>query len=64
MSRCMNSEYSEEQKEVKVTVTHLITKGMMMSLAKNRNLVGRIKWGYVLHYFLLSCSSNDQSRWV
>lgn len=28
-------------------MTHLVTKGVLLSLDRNRRDVGRIKWGYV-----------------
>lgn len=38
-------------KDTKITMTHIIAKGMLISMAKNRRDVGRIKWGYVRKKF-------------
>ena len=38
--------YSESQKETKITITHLISKGMVVAIHKMKRDIGRIKWGY------------------
>jgi hypothetical protein len=38
---------NEMQKDHKITITHLMCKGMALGAAKMRRDIGRIKWGYV-----------------
>lgn len=37
---------NETQKETKITITHVISKGMAVAIYKMRRDIGRIKWGY------------------
>eukprot|EP00347_Sterkiella_histriomuscorum_P023920 403332930 len=37
---------NESQKDQKVTITHLMSKGMLLAAHRNRRDVGRIKWGH------------------
>lgn len=37
---------NDSQKEAKITVTHLISKGMAVGIHRIRRDMGRIKWGY------------------
>ena len=32
---------------VKITMTHIFAKGLLLSMSRNRRDVGRISWGYV-----------------
>jgi hypothetical protein len=41
------------QTEHKVTMTHLVSKGLSIAIAKMRRDIGRIKWGYVRARYLL-----------
>lgn len=38
------------QSEQKITMTHLVSKGLAIASAKMRRDIGRIKWGYVSEY--------------
>lgn len=39
--------YSQIQTDVKITMTHLVSKGLAIASSKMRRDIGRIKWGYV-----------------
>ena len=41
------------QSEHKITMTHLVTKGLAIASSKMRRDIGRIKWGYVSYHILI-----------
>lgn len=36
---------NEQQKDVKITMTHIFSRAIGLAMSKNRRDVGRIKWG-------------------
>ena len=43
------------QAEQKITMTHLVSKGLAIAASKMRRDIGRIKWGYVRLGFAHNC---------
>ncbi|CDW81108.1 2-oxo acid dehydrogenase acyltransferase [Stylonychia lemnae] len=51
-----NNLCSEQQKEHRITMTHVMTKAMFLSNDRNRRDVGRIKWGHFQKCDKITCS--------